>query len=289
MAVSPAHRLGQMIGDLIEDVMASLLAGFCGERGLYLDKKGERKPARKGRKISWEDRYGNSHDLDFVIEKNGSEEKRGHPLAFIEVAWRRYTKHSRNKAQEIQGAILPIAEKYPHDKPFLGGVLAGVFTDGSLNQMRSAGFKLVLFPYDTIIAAFRSVGIDADFDEDTEDGKCGSIIDAILALSPRKKDIVKKHLADANAKRLGEFFRELETSLGRHAVKIAILPLYGKPDEFTNMRDAKQFILGYHPRSVEMHFRKFEIFVEFNNGDTINASFTGKNEAVGFLEYVDSN
>ena len=45
---------------------------------------------------------GNVHDLDYVFEQGGTEATIGQPKAFIEIAWRRYTKHSRNKAQEIQ-------------------------------------------------------------------------------------------------------------------------------------------------------------------------------------------
>jgi hypothetical protein len=48
-------------------------------------------------------------------------------VAFIETAWRRYTRHSRNKAQEIEGAIGPLAETFAHARPFLGAILAGQF------------------------------------------------------------------------------------------------------------------------------------------------------------------
>ena len=85
------------------------------------------------------------------------------------MAWRRYTKHSRNKAQEIQGAILPLAEKYRWSNPFLGTVLAGVFTEGSLEQLRSHGFNVLYFPYETLVSAFEAGAIDIRFDEGTPD------------------------------------------------------------------------------------------------------------------------
>jgi hypothetical protein len=91
------------------------------------------------------------------------------PLAFIESAWRRYTKHSRNKAQEIQGAILPLAEKYRWNNPFLGIVLAGAFTSASLTQLRSLNFNVLYFPYESLTAAFQSQGIDIVFDESTRE------------------------------------------------------------------------------------------------------------------------
>jgi len=106
MAESPAHRFGQTIGSLLESVVRPELEAFCKQQGLYLDHQQKERPARKGKKVPWEDQYGNIHDLDFVIERGGTATEVGQPLAFIEVAWRRYTKHSRNKAQEIQVAPL---------------------------------------------------------------------------------------------------------------------------------------------------------------------------------------
>ena len=107
MAISPGHKFGQLIGEVLEQAIEPILCEFAKKQGLYLDKKGPR-PARVGQKVCWTDLNGNKHDLDFVIEREGSRDRVGVPVAFIEAAWRRYTKHSRNKAQEIQGAILPL-------------------------------------------------------------------------------------------------------------------------------------------------------------------------------------
>src|SRR6266705_6679190 len=148
MAESPAHRFGQIIGELLESVILPQLAAFCQKQGLYLDHQKRIRPARTGKKVSWTDQYGNTHDLDFVIERDGTDEKVGTPLAFIESAWRRYTKPSRNKAQEIQGAIIPLAERYKNSSPFMGVVLAGVFTRGALTQLQSSGFCVLYFSYE---------------------------------------------------------------------------------------------------------------------------------------------
>lgn len=206
MADSPAHKFGQIIGDLLEEIMAPQLQQFCNARGLYLDKKGTRGTARPGKKVTWEDKFGNNHDLDFVIEKGGTPQQKGRPLAFIEAAWRRYTKHSRNKAQEIQGAILPIAEKHCWDQPFLGTVLAGEFTAGSLTQMQSSGFKVMYFPYETVVAAFASVGINAEFDESTPDSRFQEAINKIEALNANQRSslrmVFKTRLKPADSGRL---------------------------------------------------------------------------------------
>jgi hypothetical protein len=127
MAESPAHRFGQIIGEVLEAGIRPLLTKFATDHGLYLDQKGKR-PCRKGKKCTWVDQNGNAHDLDFVLERGGTPTKVGMPAAFIESAWRRYTKHSRNKAQEIQGAIEPLAATYHTSGPFKGAILAGVFT-----------------------------------------------------------------------------------------------------------------------------------------------------------------
>src|SRR5580704_9137570 len=127
------------------------------------------RPARGGKKVVWEGKYDNSHSLDFVIEAGGDEDTIGQPIAFIESAWRRYTKHSKNKAQEIQGAILPIAEKHRFCAPMLGCIFAGEYTAGALNQLKSIGFKVLYLTYDSVIEAFESVGVDARFDESTRD------------------------------------------------------------------------------------------------------------------------
>jgi hypothetical protein len=169
MAQSPSHRFGQIIGDTLEAAIRPILQTIATELGMYLDAKGERKVRGAKRKVAWVDGKGNTHDLDYVFEQDGDAETIGSPRAFIEIAWRRYTKHSRNKAQEIQGAILPLAERYSDHHPFLGVILGGVFTDGSLNQLRSHGFAVLYFPYESVIAAFAVVGLDAAFDEDTSD------------------------------------------------------------------------------------------------------------------------
>jgi len=288
MALSPSHRFGQIIGDLLEEVMGPQFEAFCSSRGLYLDKSGVRGAARDGKKVSWLDKYGNSHDLDFVIEKGGSASVRGRPLAFIEAAWRRYTKHSRNKAQEIQGAVLPIAEKYEWDKPFLGVILAGVFTNGSLTQMRSSGFEVALFPYESIVAAFASVGIAVNFDEDTPDSVFQMTINSIEAISPSTREQLKNHLVTTNQGILNSFFSELQATLDRQIERIILIPLHGQQSEFGTVADAISFVTNYQEGVLrDGVFRKYEVIVRYTNEDKIDASFQDKEKAVSFLRYIE--
>lgn len=287
MANSPAHKFGQIIGDLLEEIIAPQLQQFCNERGLYLDKKGTRGAARSGKKVTWEDKFGNNHDLDFVIEKGGTAQQKGKPLAFIEAAWRRYTKHSRNKAQEIQGAILPIAEKHYWDQPFLGTVLAGEFTGGSLKQMKSSGFKIMYFPYETVVAAFASVGINAEFDESTPDSHFQRAINQMEGLSLQQREKLKAHLVQQNSNLMNDFLKNLKEALDRKVDRIILIPLHGGESEFQYVEDARSFIDSYDTGTVSNStFRKFEIIVWYSNGNKIEAQFSSKEEISKFLDYV---
>lgn len=288
MASSPSHRFGQIIGEILEEIMAPQFQDFCDKRGLYLDKKGTRGKVRDGKKVSWLDKYGNSHDLDFVIEKGGGPNVRGRPLAFIEAAWRRYTKHSRNKAQEIQGALLPIAEKYDWDKPFLGVVLAGVFTDGSLNQMKTSGFEVALFPYDSVVAAFASLGMKVQFDEETPDSVFQRTIDQIEALAPRNREKLKRYLLKSNRVLLDRFFAELQAALDRRIEQIILIPLHGQYNGFETIKEAIDFVTNYREDVLrDGDFRKYEIIVRYSNRDKIEASFHNKEKAISFLRYIE--
>lgn len=288
MAESPAHRFGQVVGNLLEEILLPELLGFCEGRDLYVDRHGSRVSVRKGKKVSWEDKYGNSHDLDFVIEKGGSHDRLGRPIAFIEAAWRRYSKHSRAKAQEIQGAVLPIAEKYDLESPFLGAVLAGIFTQPSLDQLRSLGFTIVFLPYETIMAAFDSVGIDARFDESTPQIDFRRCVDAIDRMTVAMRTRVKEHILSSNRSGFNEFLDKIRTKLARSPDRITIMPLFGKPIYFSTKSEAFDFLSDFDRNSGSGDFQRLEIDVLFSNKDEIKGIFHEEEEAVRFLKYVTS-
>ncbi|NUM77122.1 DNA methylase [candidate division KSB1 bacterium] len=286
MAESPAHQFGQLIGELLESVVRPQLEDFCQNQGLYLDHQKRERPARSGKKISWTDHYGNAHDLDFVIERDGTDDQIGRPVAFIESAWRRYTKHSRNKAQEIQGAILPLADKYRWNNPFLGVVLAGAFTEGSINQLRSLGFHVLYFPYESLVAAFQSEGIDIAFDESTPDRVFRRTTNRIKRVSPGQMDSVRTYLVGANQTAIDDFFRSLRQRLGRHVTRVVVIPLYGRVNEFSSIEAAIYFLDGHLIYEGSGEFRKYEIRIEFSNGDKVDAFIESNNKVKEFLEFV---
>jgi len=282
MAESLAHTFGQIIGNVLEDAIEPALQKFANDHGLYLDKKGPRK-AREGKKVTWTDLYGNSHDLDFVLERGGTDKIIGTPVAFIETAWRRYTKHSRNKAQEIQGAIQVLALTHKYSCPFIGAILAGVFTNGALNQLKSLGFHIMFFPYASIIRAFQKMGIEASFDEDTPEKEFCKKLSRWNAASKKAKRGVAEQLVNLHHKDIVDFFGALDKTVIRRIEKIIVIPLHGQKTECSSVSEAIAFLSSYQSISFQGTVYKYEINIRYNNGDKIVAEFTEKTTALNFL------
>ena len=282
MAESLAHTFGQIVGNVLETAVEPGLRKFAADRGLYLDKKGPR-AARTGKKVTWTDLYGNTHDLDFVLERGGTDQTIGTPVGFIETAWRRYTKHSRNKAQEIQGAIQVLALTHKYSCPFTGAILAGVFTEGALNQLKSLGFHLLFFPYESIVRAFKSVGVDAGFDEDTAEKEFRRKISRWNALSKKAQRGVADYLVKAHKEDIKAFFDALDKTVTRRIDKIIVIPLHGRESEHSSIGDAIAFLSAHDSTTVQGKVYKYEIHIRYNNGDKILADFADKAAAVEFL------
>jgi len=287
LAESFAHRWGQIIGNVLQASLSELLQEVADRHGLYLDYQRER-AARPGKKVAWQDRHGNVHDLDYVLERGGTETVRGLPAAFIETAWRRYTKHSRNKAQEIQGAVLALAETYRHLRPFLGIVVAGAFTQGSLDQLRTCGFEVAYIPYESLIRAFGAVGIDAAFGEATPESEFRSKVPQFDALPPRRRQRLKKILVNpprSSQPPLAHFLETLNASLSRGVQGITVVVLHGEPRQMATAAEAIAYLHSYADAAgCVAPASKYEVHVRYNTGDVIDAIFQKKEDAVKFLE-----
>ena len=282
MAKSPTHKFGQIIGFVLERAVAPHLAAIAAKHGLYLDKKGARKARGKRSKITWIDANQNAHDLDYVLERGGTAESIGVPVAFIETAWRRYTKHSRNKAQEIQGAIVPLRETHQRSAPFVGVILAGVFTAGALNQLRRLDFKTLFFSADEIARAFRTVGIEAQVDEETSDEVVAERVRAWEALPESRRADVAEKLIEIEAHDFREFMDALERSITRRVASVRVLPLHGCQVEWGSVDEAVRFIQGYDANAPHAALR-YEVELRYSNEDVVRGQFSDKAAAIEFL------
>jgi hypothetical protein len=283
MANSNAHKLGQIIGETFELAIYPVLKKFADDHELYLDIKG-RRPARPTKKLTWKDINDNDHDLDFVLERNGSETCLGTPVAFIESAWRRYTKHSKNKAQEIQGALDPLAERFKLIKPLKGAILAGEFTNSSLDQLHSLGFGVVHVPYASIVSAFLTQGIDVSFDEGTPEDQLGRKVASCRALEHSQLQSVADAMLVSCRQQIDGLIHKLEEVAGRTVDEIRVLPLFGNLHMFHSVIRAVDAINLHDEIKISGSFSKYEISVRFSNGDKIDGSFKKKSDAIAFLK-----
>jgi DNA methylase len=292
MAQSPSHKFGQALGKLLEDIVLDdilkpRLQQFAQTKNYYLDWQRSR-PARSGKKVTWEDKYGNKHDLDFVIEIDGSDNQLGKPVAFIESAWRRYTKHSKNKAQEIQGAILPIIELHHLSAPFYGAVLAGDFTKSALDQLRNNGFAIIYIPYKDVVAAFKEIDFDVAFDEETPDESYTTASKMLAGLTSSDKERLRQALMRVSKQEVDRFMDTLRNCLERYIAKIILIPLFGARYEFESIDDALTELNKLDIAHPSGEFERFEVIIDYSNNDTIRATFQNKTLLADFLRKLES-
>jgi hypothetical protein len=151
--------------------------------------------------------------------------------------------------------------------PFKGAVLAGDFTAGAINQLKSLGFAVAYFPYETVLKAFAVVGIDASSDETTPD-----------------KEFKSKELVAQNRDQIESFVTTLRLAVLRTVKSIRVLPLHGTVMELTTISDAIQFIEDYPEERSSSPIVRYEILVIYVNGDKISGEFAAKTDAIEFLK-----
>jgi len=291
MAESLAHRWGQIIGDGFEMFVRDILGEVAQRHSLYLDFKRPRKTRGGQGKVTWQDGYGNKHDLDYVLERGGSEDTLGVPIAFVESAWRRYTKHSKNKVQEIEAAVMPIALTFSRHQPFCGAVLAGEFTHNALHQLESVGFGVLHIPYESILAAFRELGIDASSEDGvggtTEAQFRGKIAKWESLRQPQATNRLVAKLHALHQREIADFKQRLEAALTRQVASIRLTVLRGHSVECSDVESAIAYLVEeektYQLREAGEQREAFEVQVRFNNAAKIDATFPKRAEAIAFL------
>lgn len=282
---SPGHKLGQLIGNFFEGFFSKRLINLAEGLGFYCDKKGLRPKVRgKKRKVTWTDSEGNIHDMDYVFERNGTRDEKGEPVAFIELAWRRYTKHSRNKAGEIQAALVPLGNTYRNTCNFLGAILSGEFTEGARRQLTSHNINILYIRYRKVVDVFLTKGINLDYPEDATNQQKYELVEAWENLSQSDLNDIEKAFAESIKSDYEKFVRSLKSALLRKIERVRILPLFGNEMVFTSVIDAIAAI-EEHDIILEEGAKvcKFEIYIQFTNGDKIEGSFHEREEALKFL------
>lgn len=287
MATAPGHLLGQIIGNVMEEALKPVLQEMAERNNLYLDSYGPRPFVRQGAHVAWLDDLGNSHDLDFVLERGGSAEKQGKPAAFIEAAWRRYTKHSKAKAQEIQGAVLPVLSKWDNVKPTPAAVIAGQWTAPAIRQLRSSRFVILHLDFATTSRVFHEAGIDIEgLGEGTADEFWQRQCDVYANMSDVRKRALALSLRKAHEAEFEKFISELEHRVMRSIDSVVVTPLHGLGRQYGSVEDAIAAVQGYACGVEAAPFLRFEICINYTNGDRIEGRFGSSTDAVNFLDTI---
>ncbi len=193
---SSGYKLGQLIGDWYEEYFVFPLLQEVGKNlKLFVDSRFIDRRARES-KILWDDTDGNSVDYDYVLELNGTNDTLGIPVAFIECFWRRGSRHSKDKARDDSGKLVPMRDTYPTAR-FLGIVSAGDFTKPARDLVRSREIDLLYVPKEKIVNAFGICGLVMDYsDRLSEDEKAKIVEKFDNEFSSKKKIEVQQVLHD---------------------------------------------------------------------------------------------
>jgi hypothetical protein len=269
---------------VLEAALKPVLTDLATKHDLYLDSQGERPGVRAGKKVTWRDGKGNGHDLDFVLERGGSSTTQGNPAAFIEAAWRRYTKHSKAKAQEISGALDPVLMAWANVKPTGAAVVAGEWTKPALTQLTSNGYVVLHFNFARTVEVFSRHGININgLGEGTPDSFWQQQCDALIGMQMPEREKLAADLRTTMKDDLHAFAAELEKRIIRKVDHVIVVPLHGNQRQFSDLDEAIVAVSSYPIGSAAADFVRFEVRLVYTNGDHIQASFAGATDAVAFL------
>lgn len=241
---SAGHKLGQLIGDWHEEYFVlPLLYKVAKSLDLFVDSRFITRAIRQG-KIIWKDNDGNDVDYDFVLELGGTEEKLGIPVAFIECFWRRGARHSKDKARDDSGKLVPMRETYPSAR-FLGIVAAGDFTKPARELVRSREIDLFYAPKSKIVEAFASCDLIMDYpDKSPEEIKAEIVKKFENAFSNDKKKEVQKAIVDLlGTATINSYVDRIHAVLSALPQEIRfVLRNDSKPVIFKNVVEASDFL-----------------------------------------------
>lgn len=241
---SAGHKLGQLIGDWFEEhFVFPLLQDLSKTLGLFLDSRFLQRDAR-GDKIQWEDIEGNNVDYDFVLEIDGTNLQIGIPVAFIESFWRRGSRHSKDKARDDSGKLLPMLEIYPSAR-FLGIISAGDFTNPARELVKSRGIELFYVPKDKLIRAFSDNGLIIDYPDSSPESEKALIVKKFEHEFTQEKKLKVCHALKAliGTATINSFTQRVQAKLSALPQEIRfILRQDSHPIVFDSVSDATMFL-----------------------------------------------
>ncbi len=268
---SAGHKLGQLVGDWFQDFFVMpLLNEVAGSLGLFLDHRAcFRNRGVRGDKILWADEDGNAVDYDFVMELNGSSEKLGIPVAFLECFWRRGSRHSKDKARDDSGKLMPMRVTYPTAR-FLGIVASGEFTRPARELVESRKINLFYVPKSKVIETFQNIGLEMDYDDKSREevkSDIANTFERALSEDAKKKaaEILRRLIGETAVK---SYVSSVQAALASAPLEFRIIGhLLSTPIVFDTLDAVSEFISNPEPAfDFDSPRKSFSYQVTYSDG-----------------------
>ncbi len=229
----------------------------------------------RGEKIIWQDVDGNNVDFDFVLELDGTTNKRGIPIAFFETFWRRGSRHSKDKARDDSGKLMPMKDTFPTAR-VLGIISAGDFTNPAKELVKSRGIDLFYVEKNKIISAWQKHDLVIDYhDKSSEEIKnqiSSDIIDSINVDINLLNNVANTLMEIVGQQAIKSYIQRLVSQIGAVPQKY-IIEIQSKTDGFTfnSYKGVDEFLIDEEPdiRKFDQH-QYYGYSVEFYDGDVFN-------------------
>ncbi len=269
---SSGHKLGQIIGDWYEEYFALPILGEVAEElGLYIDSRFLKRDCR-GEKIIWTDLEGNDVDYDFVFELNGNNEERGALVAAFETFWRRGSRHSKDKARDDTGKLMPLKHTYPTTR-YLGIISAGDFTGPAKELVHSRGVDLFYVEKANIISAWRNNGVIIDYHDKADEAEKHKIATAVEESIQKDGDLLRKIAKELikliNPASIKSYQQKLVGIIGAIPQSYSIqVQSKSKPIVFGDYSQVNDFLHNQEPEIGDFDVDQFYSYrVRFFDGD----------------------
>ena len=144
--------------------------------------------------------------------------------------------------------------------------------------------RFLYYPYQSVLAAFSVVGIDASYDEDTADATFQEKIDAYEQLDVSGRAKIEEALIISHRPELDDFIAALEVVLLRTIARVTIATLHGEHHVATSLGAALVYVSDYVEVPIAYPFVRYEIVIYYTNGNEVRGHFGDKLSTLNFLQ-----
>ena len=147
---------------------------------------------------------------------------------------------------------------------------------------------MIYIPYKDVVGAFKEIDFDVAFDEKTADESYTAASKRLASLNSSDTNKLREALILVSKQEVDRFMDTLKNCLDRFISQIIIMPLFGTRYEFENIDDALTELNTLDLDRPSGEFERFEVMIDYNNSDTIRATFQNKILLADFLRKLKS-